>query len=335
MILTVSDIAAHLGGRVIGDPEVKISGMARIEQGKPGQICFLANPKYQHYLQTTKASAVLVSERLLPQTEVGPSLICVEDAYQGIAALLDLYNSLKVQQKRGRSWRARISWRAKLEKKVYVGPFAVISKGCAVGEGTQIHSRVFLGENVRVGKKCTLYPGVCIYAGCTVGDNCVIHAGAVIGSDGFGFAPTADGSYKKIPQIGNVMIEDNVEIGANTVIDRATMNTTLIRKGVKLDNLIQVGHNVDIGENTVIAAQSGIAGSAKIGRNCQIGGQAGITGHITVADGTRVGAQSGVSGATKPNEVLMGSPAIDYRTYYKAYAIFKNLPNGRKKGSDA
>jgi len=331
MTISAKIIAEHLNGTVVGDPLVEVWGVARIEQGKPGQICFLANPKYERYLYTTQASVVLISQKLLPQTEVGPTLICVEDAYQGIAALLDLYNMYKAQQKRGRSWRAKISRRAQLGKGVYVGPFAHISKGVVVGDGAQIYPRVYIGEGARVGAHTTIHPGVTIYPGCVVGAHCTIHAGAVIGSDGFGFAPTSDGSYKKIPQTGNVVIQDHVEIGANTVIDRATMGSTMIGQGVKLDNLIQIGHNVEIGANTVMAAQSGVAGSSKIGENCQFGGQVGITGHITVADGTRVGAQGGVSGHTKPNEVLMGSPAIDYRTYYKAYAIFKRLPDQKYK----
>ena len=326
MKLSAKIIAEHLGGRVIGDPEVEVSGVARIEHGKSGHLCFLANPKYEHHLFATKASAVLISNKLLPQKDVAPTLICVEDAYQGIASLLELYNSLGGKNRKGRSWQAKVSWRAKLGKEVYVGAFAHISKGCVIGDCAQIYPRVYLGEGVRVGAHTTIFPGVTIYRGCVIGEHCTIHAGAVIGSDGFGFAPLLDGTYKKIPQIGNVVIEDHVEIGANTVIDRATMGSTFIGCGTKLDNLIQIGHNVEVGKNTVIAAQSGVAGSSKIGSNCQLGGQVGITGHISVADGTKVGAQSGVSGNTQPNEILMGSPAIDYRTYYKAYAIFKTLP---------
>ena len=326
MNLSAKTIADHLGGSLIGNPDVEVSGVARIEQAKPGQLCFLANPKYEHYLSTSKASVALVSEKFVPKDHVAPVLIVVPDAYQAIAALLDLYNTLKALKRRGRSLRAHISWRAKLGKKVYVGPFAHISKGCVLGDRVQVYPRVYLGEQVKIGANTVIHPGVTIYSGCVVGADCVIHAGAVIGSDGFGFAPTPDGSYKKIPQIGNVVIEDHTEVGANTVIDRATMGSTLIHTGVKLDNLIQIGHNVEVGANTVIAAQSGVAGSSKIGENCQLGGQVGITGHIKVANGTRVGAQSGVAGHTKPNEILMGSPAIDYRTYYKAYALFKLLP---------
>jgi len=331
MNISAKKIAEHLNGTVIGDPLVEVSGVARIEQGKPGQICFLANPKYERYLYTTKASVVLISQKLLPQAKVEPTLICVEDAYQGIAALLDLYHKYKAQQRRGRSWRAQISWRAQLGKGVYVGPFAHISKRAVVGDGVQIYSHAHIGEGVKIGAHTIIHPGVTIYPDCVIGAHCTIHAGAVIGSDGFGFAPTPDGSYKKIPQTGNVVIEDHVEIGANTVIDRATMGSTIIRQGVKLDNLIQIAHNVEIGDNTVMAALCGVAGSSKIGKNCQFGGQVGVIGHITVADGTRVGAQSGVLGHTKPNQILMGTPAIDYRTYYKAYAIFKHLPDQKCK----
>ncbi|MCL2739533.1 MAG: UDP-3-O-(3-hydroxymyristoyl)glucosamine N-acyltransferase [Bacteroidales bacterium] len=331
MNLSAKTIADHLGGSLIGNPDIEVSGLARIEQGKSGQLCFLANPKYEHYLYTSKASVVLISEQFIPKEPVTPVLIVVPDAYQAIASLLDLYNTFKAQNRKGRSLRAHISWRAKLGKGVYVGPFAHISKGCVLGDGVQIYPRAYVGEQVKIGAHTVVYPGVTIYPGCVIGSHCVIHAGAVIGSDGFGFAPGLDGSYKKIPQIGNVVIEDHTEIGANTVIDRATMGSTLIRTGVKLDNLIQIGHNVEVGANTVIAAQSGVAGSSKIGENCQLGGQVGITGHIRVADGTKVGAQSGVSGHTKPNQILMGSPAIDYRTYYKAYAIFKQLPEQKYK----
>ncbi|MCL1974105.1 MAG: UDP-3-O-(3-hydroxymyristoyl)glucosamine N-acyltransferase [Bacteroidetes bacterium] len=326
MNLSAKIIAEYLGGNVIGNPDTEVSSVARIEQAKAKQICFLANPKYEHYLYTNKADVVLISQKFVPREPVAPVLIVVEDAYQAITILLELFNTLKTKNKRGRSFRAKVSWTAKLGKGVYVGPFAHIGKGCEVGDRVQIYTRVYLGEQVKIGTNTIIYPGVTIYPGCVIGSDCVIHAGAVIGSDGFGFAPTPDGLYKKIPQIGNVVVEDHTEIGANTVIDRATMGSTLIHTGVKLDNLIQIGHNVEVGANTVIAAQSGVAGSSKIGKNCQLGGQVGVTGHIKVADGTRIGAQSGVSGHTKPNEILMGTPAIDYRTYYKAYAIFKQQP---------
>jgi UDP-3-O-[3-hydroxymyristoyl] glucosamine N-acyltransferase len=325
-MLSAKIVAEYLGGKVIGNPETAISFVAKIEQGKPGALCFLANPKYLPHLFTTKASVVLISQKLLPIEEVTTTLICVDDAYQGIASVLALFNTYKAQTKRGRSWRAKVSWRAKLGKGIYIGPFAHISKGCVIGDKAQIYTRVYIGESVKIGTNTTIFPGVTIYPGCVVGANCIIHSGVVIGSDGFGFAPTPDGSYKKIPQIGNVVIEDNVEIGANTVIDRATMGSTLIGKGVKLDNLIQIAHNVEVGENTVMAAQSGVAGSSKIGKNCQFGGQVGVAGHLSVADGTKLGAQSGVIGSTKPNDILMGTPAIDIRSFYRAYALFKQAP---------
>ena len=329
MTLSAQTIAQHLNGTLIGDPQVTVSGVARIEQGKPGQLCFLANPKYEAHLYTTKASIILISQKLVPKEPIPATLICVEDAYQAIASILDLYNTLKANTKRGRSCRAKVSWRAKLGKGVYIGPFAHLSKGCEIGDHVQIYPRVYVGEMVKIGAHTTIYPGVTIYPGCVIGANCVIHAGVVIGSDGFGFAPTPDGPYKKIPQIGNVVIEDDVEIGANTVVDRATMGSTILRKGVKLDNLIQIGHNVEVGENTVMAALSGVAGSTKIGKNCQFGGQVGVAGHITVGDGTRAGAQTGILGSTKPNDALMGTPAIDVRTYFKAYALFKRSPQQR------
>jgi len=329
MNLSAKIIAQHIGGQVIGDPDVIVSGVAKIEQGKPGQLCFLANPKYEPHLYTTKASVILISKKLLPSKELSATIICVEDAYQSIASILELYNTLKAKAKKGRSWRAKVSWRSQLGKNVYIGSFAHISKGCEIGDRVQIYPRVYVGEQVKIGANSIVYPGVTIYPGCVIGANCVVHAGAVIGSDGFGFAPTSDGSYKKIPQIGNVVIEDDTEIGANTVIDRATMGSTIIRKGVKLDNLIQIGHNVEVGENTVMAALSGVAGSAKIGKNCQFGGQVGVAGHITVADGTQAGAQSGILGHTKPNDTLMGTPAISLRTYFRSYAIFKRQAQQR------
>lgn len=326
MELSAKTIAEHLGGDIVGDPEVKVKSVARIEQGKAGSLCFLANPKYEQYLYTTKASIVLINKSFEPKESVESTLIKVDDAYQAIASLLDLFNTLKAAQKSGRSLFSRISWRAKIGKRVYVGAYTCIGKGSRVGDGSQIHPQVYVGDYVTIGKNVTLYPGVKIYSGCKIGDNCIIHSNAVIGSDGFGFAPTADGSYKKIPQTGNVVIEDNVEIGANTVIDRATMGSTLIENGVKLDNLIQVAHNVTIGKNCVIAAQTGIAGSSKIGSGCMFGGQVGVAGHITIADGTKVGAQTGINSSVKEEgRSLLGSPAMDAREFMKAYSIFRKL----------
>ena len=293
MEVSAKVIAEHLGGEIVGDPEAKVSSVARIESGKPGTLCFLANPKYEHYLYTCKASIILINKSFEPKEEVSATLVKVDNAYEAVASLLDLLNSLKSEKRRGTAFSAHVAWSARLGKGVYVGPLKV-------------------------------------YKGCRIGNNCIIHAGAVIGSDGFGFAPTADGSYKKIPQTGIVTIEDDCEIGANTVIDRSTMGTTLIEKGVKLDNLIQVAHNVVIGSNTVIAAQAGIAGSTKIGRSCMIGGQVGFAGHIHIADRTMIGAQAGLmSDVKEEGKTLLGSPALEHKEFMRAYAVFRR--NGRKQ----
>lgn len=326
MKVTAEVIANHVRGEIIGDSERSVSSVTRIEQGKPGTLCFLANPKYEQYLYTTKADIVLISRKFTPKESISPTIIVVEDAYQAIASLLDLFNTLKASKKSGRSLSAKVSWSSKRGKGVYIGAHSVIGKKAVLGNGVQIYPQVYIGDFVTIGDNSVIYPGVKVYPGCKIGSNCIIHSNAVIGSDGFGFAPTSDGSYKKIPQTGNVVIEDNVEIGANTVVDRATMESTIIRKGVKLDNLIQVAHNVEIGENTVIAAQTGIAGSAKIGSSCMIGGQVGIAGHLSVANRTQIGAQAGILGNIKgENQTLLGSPAFDAKEYLRAYAIFRKL----------
>jgi len=326
MELSAQTIADYLKGEVVGDPDIKVKSVARIEQGKPGDLCFLANPKYENFLYSTKASVVLINKSFEPKEPVSATLVKVDDAYQSIASILGLFNSMKSEKKSGRSWRASVAFSAKLGKGSFVGAGAYVGKKSAIGAGAQIHPQVFIGDNVSVGENSILFPGVKIYNGCVIGSNCIIHSNVVIGSDGFGFAPAPDGSYKKIPQTGNVVIEDDVEIGANTAIDRATMGSTVIRKGVKLDNLIQIAHNVEIGENTVIAALTGVAGSAKVGKNCQIGGQVGIAGHITVADNTRVGAQAGImSSVKKEGETLLGSPTFDAKEYLRAYSVFKKL----------
>ncbi len=332
MQLTAQALANYLKGDIEGNPEVVVSTAARIEQGRPGTLCFLANPKYEQYLYTTKASIVLLNRSFELKEKVSSTIIRVDNAYEAIAAVLELYNSMHTFNKTGRSWRARISWRAKLGKKVWVAPFAYIGGHTSVGNNTKIFPHVYIGEGVTIGDNCILYPGVRIYHGCKIGNNCIIHANAVIGSDGFGFAPAADGTYKKIPQMGNVVIEDDVEIGANTVVDRATMDSTIVRKGVKLDNLIQVAHNVEIGDNTVVAAQTGIAGSTKVGKNCMFAGQVGIAGHLTIPDKVMLGAQCGVnSSVKKEGESLIGTPALNAREFFKAYAVFRNLPDMRKK----
>ncbi|MDR1983383.1 MAG: UDP-3-O-(3-hydroxymyristoyl)glucosamine N-acyltransferase [Prevotellaceae bacterium] len=329
MELSAQTIANHLGGTVEGNPNVEISAAARIEQGKQGTLCFLANPKYEKYLYTTQASIVLINKNFELKQPVSATLIRVDDAYQAIAAMLDLLHTLKMQSKKGHSWRSKISWRAKLGKNVYVGAFAYIAKGAVIGNNVKIYPHVYVGENVHIGDNTILYSGVKIYAGCKIGANCIIHSCTVIGADGFGFVPQNDGVYKKIAQTGIVIVEDDVEIGSNTSIDRATMGATVIHRGTKIDNLVQIAHNVEIGDNTVIAAQAGIAGSAKIGKQCVIGGQVGIVGHISIADGTQIGAQSGVSKNTTENATIAGSPAIDYSKNQRNIAVYRTLPQMR------
>ncbi len=329
MELSAKVIAEHVGGEVVGNPDTTVSSVARIESGKPGTLCFLANPKYEHYIYTCKASIVLINKSFEPKEEIAATQIRVENAYEAIASVLGLFESVKSSRRSGRSWSAHIAWSAKRGRRVYVGANAYIGRRSRIGDDTQIYPQVYVGDNVTIGKNCIIYPGVKIYNGCIIGNNCIIHANAVIGSDGFGFAPTEDGSYKKIPQTGIVTIEDDCEIGANTVIDRSTMGTTLIEKGVKLDNLIQIAHNVVVGANTVIAAQTGIAGSTKIGRHCMLGGQVGISGHLTIADRTSFAAQTGlISDVKEEGRTLMGYPAIDYSEYMRAYVLFRK--NARK-----
>jgi UDP-3-O-[3-hydroxymyristoyl] glucosamine N-acyltransferase len=326
MELKAREIAEHLNGIVVGDPNTVVTTIARIEQAIEGSLCFLANPKYENYIYTTKASVVLVNKNYTPSSPVNVTMIQVENAYQAVAIMLGLFNSIKESKRRGRSWRASVAWSARLKKGSYVGAYSHIGKRSVIGFGTQIMPQVFIGNDVTIGEGCTIHPGVKIYSGCKIGKECIIHSNAVIGADGFGFAPSEDGSYKKIPQIGSVIIEDNVEIGAGTTVDRATMGSTIIKQGVKLDNLIQIAHNVEVGENTVIAAQTGVSGSTKIGKNCQIGGQVGFSGHITISDNTKIGAQAGILSSTKKEgEILLGSPAFDAREFMRAYAMFKKL----------
>lgn len=330
MEVSAERIAQHFNGEIIGDPNVKVSSVAKIESGKSGNICFLANPKYKQYLLTSKASIVIINREFIPQDKVTPTLIVVDNAYEAVASLLDLLNSLKRSLRSGRAFFSKCEKGAKRGKGSYLGRFSYMGYNSSIGERTQVYEQVYIGNNVKIGADTILYPGVKIYDGCVIGSNCIIHANAVIGSDGFGFAPTQDGSYKKIPQTGNVVLEDNVEIGANTVVDRATMGSTIIRKGVKLDNLIQIAHNVEVGENTVMAAQVGIAGSTKVGANCMLGGQVGIAGHLKISDRTQIGAQAGILGNVKrEGEVLLGSPAMDAKEYIRAYAVFKTLHKSR------
>ncbi len=318
-----------------GDGEVLVSKPGKIEQGGPGTLTFLANLRYEHYAYTTPAAAVLVPRDFSPtQPIAAAALIRVDDVYNSLRILMEQFGG-QIQNGTGISDKAFIHPTAVLCEKVSVGMFSVVEEAATIAEGTTIHPQVFLGKNVSVGKNCVIYPGVKIYHDCVIGDNCILHSNVVIGSDGFGFVPQADGSYLKLPQLGNVVVESNVEIGANTTIDRATMGSTFIRQGVKLDNLVMVAHNVDLGEHTVVAAQAGFAGSTKIGKHCRIGGQAGFVGHIEVADGTQVQAQSGVTTSVKqPNSALYGSPALPYGDYLRSYAVFKKLPEIYKKLND-
>jgi UDP-3-O-[3-hydroxymyristoyl] glucosamine N-acyltransferase len=334
MEITAKLVAEYLSGEVVGDPNARVTKPARIEEGKPGTLCFLANPKYEQYLYTTKATIVLVNKSLELKNQVDCTLVKVDNAYEGIAMMLQLFAQQKDRYK-GHSWRASVAFSAKIGKNVYIGPSAVIERKAKVGKNSKIYPQVYVGENVEIGENVILYPGVKIYHNCRIGNNCIFHSGVVIGSDGFGFAPDANNVYRKIPQLGNVIIEDDVEIGSNTVVDRATMGSTIIHKGVKLDNLIQIAHNVEVGENTVMAGQSGIAGSAKVGKNCVIAAQVGIVGHIRVADGVKVGGQSGVSNnILKENEIVLGSPAIPASEAKRVIAIHRRLPDLRQQVID-
>ncbi len=331
MEFNAATLAGFLKGEIVGDPEVKVNTIAKIEEGHPGALSFLANPKYEHYIYSTRSSIVLVNSDFVPGAPISATLIKVKNAYESFASLLQLVDQSR-PRKKGIHPSAVIEPSATVGKDVYIGSFVYVGENCVVGDGCSLFPNVFVGDNTKLGTGCTLNPGVVVYRDCIIGNNCTVHAGSVIGSDGFGFAPQSDNEFMKIPQLGNVILEDNVEIGANVTIDRATMGSTVIRKGVKLDNLIQVGHNVEIGENTVMAAQTGIAGSSKIGRNCMFGGQVGISGHIKVADGTKIGAQSGIPGDVKKEDsVLLGYPAIDHRDFMRSSIIFKRLPELYRK----
>jgi UDP-3-O-[3-hydroxymyristoyl] glucosamine N-acyltransferase len=326
MEFNATAIAGFLNGEIVGDPETKVNTIAKIEEGHAGALSFLANPKYEHYLYTTKSSIVLVNKSFVPSAKVEATLIRVENAYESFASLLRLVDQSR-PRKKGIHSTAVIEPTSSVGKDVYIGPYVYIGENCIIGDGCSLYPHVYIGDKTQIGKKCTLNSGVKIYHECILGENCVIHAGTVIGSDGFGFAPQSDNEFMKIPQLGNVVIEDNVEIGANVAIDRATIGSTIIRKGVKLDNLVQIGHNVEVGGNTVMAAQTGIAGSSKIGKNCMFGGQVGIAGHLKIADGTKIGAQSGIPGdVKKENSVLFGYPAIDHRNFMRSSIVFKKLP---------
>lgn len=331
MEFTAEDIAEFLSGEVDGNGKVKVTNVSRIEEGKPGTLSFLANPKYEHYIYTTQSSIVLVNKTFKAEKEIETTLIRVEDAYQALAQLLEMYEQSK-PQKTGIEEPSFVSKSSKLGEKIYIGAFAYIGSNVQVGNNVKIYPHSYVGDNVVIGDNTILNSGVKIYEGCKIGAECIFHSGVVIGGDGFGFAPSSANNYKKVPQVGNVVIEDHVEIGSNTCVDRATMGSTIIRKGVKLDNLIQVAHNVEIDENTVIASQTGIAGSTKIGKNCMIGGQVGFAGHLTITDEVKVAAQSGLGkNIKKVGTVVQGSPAFDFGPYQKSYVLFKNLPKLREQ----
>lgn len=325
MEFTAQQIAEYLNGEVVGNPEVTVNTLSKIEEGTPGSLSFLANPKYSQYIYDTKASIVIISKEFEAEAEIAATLVRVDDAYGAFASLLKMYNQVK-HQKTGVEQPSFIAESAAVGEETYVGAFAYLGENVKVGNGTKIYPHVFLGDNVEIGENCLILPGVKIYADCKVGSEVTIHAGTVIGSDGFGFAPNSENSYDKVAQIGNVIIEDHVEIGSNASIDRATLGSTIIRKGVKLDNLIQIAHNVEIGENTVIASQSGVAGSTKLGKNAMIGGQVGVIGHLNIGDNVKIAAQSGIGKDLKDNEVVQGSPAFGYGDYQKSYVHFRKLP---------
>jgi len=328
MQFTAQQIATLVQGKLEGNPDAPVSNVAKIEEAQSGDLCFLSNPKYEEFLYSSSASVILVNENFETNKPFTPTLIRVKDAYSSFAFLLEQYNNMiSGSGNVGIESPSFISETAKIGINVYVGAFSYIGENVTIGEGVKIYPGCYIGNNVVIGAGAKIYAGVKIYHACTLGERVVIHSGTVIGGDGFGFAPLKDGTYKKIAQIGNVIIEDDVEIGANTTIDRATMGSTVIRSGVKLDNLIQIAHNVEVGANTVIAAQTGVSGSTKIGRNCIIGGQVGIVGHIHIADGTRINAQSGLSKSiTHENTTLNGTPAFEYKSSLKSQAIFRNLP---------
>jgi len=325
MKFTAEQIAGILEGDIVGNPNVEVSKLAKIEEGTIGSLTFLANPKYTSYIYSTKASITIVNKDFLPENDISTTLIKVDDAYKSFSKLLEYYNQVKLN-KFGIEQPCFIADSATHGDNVYVGAFSYLGENVKIGDNVKIYPNSYIGDNVEIGDNVILFSGAKIYSDCVVGNNCVINSGAIIGADGFGFMPNEKGEYKKVPQTGNVILEDDVDIGAATTIDRATLGSTIIRKGVKLDNQIQIAHNVEIGKNTVIAAQTGIAGSTKIGENCQIGGQVGIVGHINIGNNVKIQAQSGIGRNVKDDEVIQGSPALAYGDYNKSYVHFKNLP---------
>lgn len=326
MEFSARQISELLKGRVEGDPEVKVNRLSKIEEGTPGSLTFLANPKYTHHIYSTGASLAIVNDDFIPEQTLKMTLIRVPNAYEAFVHLLEIYNQIQLDKK-GIEQPSFIAATAVLGQDCYVGAFAYLGENVRIGNNVKIYPQAYIGDNVVIGDNTTIFSGVKIYASCSIGASCTLHTGTVIGADGFGFTPNSENQYKKVAQIGNVIIEDHVEIGANSTIDRATLGSTIIRKGVKLDNLIQIAHNVEIGENTVIAAQTGIAGSTKIGKDCMIGGQVGIVGHITIADKVKVAAQSGIgTSIANEGEIIQGSPAFAIGDYKRSYVVFRKLP---------
>ncbi|EJL63368.1 UDP-3-O-(3-hydroxymyristoyl)glucosamine N-acyltransferase [Flavobacterium sp. CF136] len=325
MKFTAEQIAGILEGEVVGNPNAEVFRLSKIEEGEEGSLTFLANPKYINHIYTTRASVTIVNDSFIPESEITTTLIKVEDAYVSFSKLLEFYNQVKLN-KSGIEPQTFISEGTKYGENLYLGSFSYIGQNVVLGNNVKIYPNSFIGDNVVIGDNVYIFAGAKIYSETIIGNNCTIHSGTIIGADGFGFAPNEEGEYNKVPQIGNVIIEDNVDIGANTTIDRATLGSTIIRKGVKLDNQIQIAHNVEIGKNTVIAAQTGVAGSTKIGENCMIGGQVGIAGHLTIGNNVRLQAQSGVARNIKDDEILQGSPTFGYSDFSKSYVHFKNLP---------
>ena len=327
MKFTAQQIAELLNGKIVGNAEVEVNSLAKIEEGKKGDLCFLANEKYKPHIYTTKASIVIVNTSFISNTEITSTLIKVKDAYSSFSQLLELYNKMQFNDV-GISKNTDIDDNCSIGDSVFVGAFTSICEGVTIGNNVKIHPNCYIGKNVTIGDNSIIYPNVSIYHNCKIGYNNIIHSGVVIGSDGFGFAPNAENNYDKISQIGNVIISDDVEIGANTTIDRATMGSTKIGKGVKLDNLIQIAHNVEVGDHTVIASQAGVAGSSKIGKNCMIGGQTAVSGHLTIADEVKIAGQSGIASSIKQvGKIVQGPMAFDIKDFQRSYIIFKKLPN--------
>lgn len=331
MTFAASQIALLINGKIEGDASVTVDSFGKIEEARKGQLSFLANPKYEEFLYSTNASVIILNADYELKKPVNATLIRVADAYTAFATLLGKYQEMMTQQLSGIQQPSYIAKTAIYGEQVFIGAFAYLGENVKIGNESKIFPNAFIGDNVSIGNKCIIHPGVKIYHSTVIGNNVTIHAGTVVGSDGFGFAPQADGSFKKVPQIGNVIIEDNVEIGANTTIDRATIGSTLIKAGAKLDNLIQIAHNVEVGNSTVIAAQSGVSGSTKIGKNAMIGGQVGIVGHINIGDGVKINAQSGVSKSIESGKAVTGSPAYDYTSALRSQAVTRKLPELEKR----